>query len=368
MDRAPPCFESLQALELRVLAGPQPHARAPLLAGTACVLAIDAQGSREDAHIVLRDPRAAPARISIMAGVPHATVKVIEGEIQVEEHVLAAGQEATWHVYAPLCAGTTVIAFGPAGEVDWTACKDDAAEAAYAPQPTRNRMPFWLALVGAGVLLACTGVFCIAHVADTQENPPVVTDASGLRAALLRSEFDSVQVMSGANGRLTLSGRVPTQLQRKKLEEWLAARQVSAKPDILIDENIAHQIEEVFRLKGVAVKAERAAPGEFIVQAAEPDRARLARAEEAVHRDVVGVVRLDVQNSPAPLKSPAPRVQDDPGKRIVSLVSGEPAYVVGEDGARYFLGAMLPSGHRLTHIGRASITVERDGQQSTLNF
>ena len=61
-------------------------------------------------------------------------------------------------------------------------------------------------------------------------------------------------------------------------------------------------------------------------------------------------------------------VTDDPNKRIASLVPGEPAYVVTVDGARYFIGAMLPSGWRLAQVARQSVTLERDGRQTTLQF
>jgi type III secretion protein D len=61
-------------------------------------------------------------------------------------------------------------------------------------------------------------------------------------------------------------------------------------------------------------------------------------------------------------------VVDDPNKRIASLVPGELAYLVTADGARYFIGAMLPTGHRITQIEHSRVTLERDGQRSTLTF
>jgi type III secretion protein D len=61
-------------------------------------------------------------------------------------------------------------------------------------------------------------------------------------------------------------------------------------------------------------------------------------------------------------------VVDDPGKRIASLVPGDPAYLVTADGARYFVGAMLPTGHRVKEIASQRVTLERDGSQTTLNF
>ena len=59
---------------------------------------------------------------------------------------------------------------------------------------------------------------------------------------------------------------------------------------------------------------------------------------------------------------------DDPGKRIASVVPGDPAYLVTADGARYFVGAMLPTGHRITRIDGQHVTLERGGEESTLNF
>ena len=46
----------------------------------------------------------------------------------------------------------------------------------------------------------------------------------------------------------------------------------------------------------------------------------------------------------------------------------DPAYLVTADGARYFIGAMLPTGHRITQIEHNRVTLERDGQRSTLTL
>ena len=50
------------------------------------------------------------------------------------------------------------------------------------------------------------------------------------------------------------------------------------------------------------------------------------------------------------------------------MVPGDLAYVMTADGSRYFIGAVLPSGHRITRIAGDAVTVERDGRESTLNF
>ena len=81
-----------------------------------------------------------------------------------------------------------------------------------------------------------------------------------------------------------------------------------------------------------------------------------------------GLARLSLVNRAKPAPPPAPPVPDDPGKRIASVVPGDPAYLVTADGARYFVGAMLPTGHRITRIDGQHVTLERGGEESTLNF
>jgi len=83
---------------------------------------------------------------------------------------------------------------------------------------------------------------------------------------------------------------------------------------------------------------------------------------------VRGLDQLVVRNTARPLPPPMPAMSDDPGKRISSLVTSEPAYLVTADGSRYFIGALLPSGHRVTRIGAGSVTLEIHGQQTSLNF
>ena len=53
---------------------------------------------------------------------------------------------------------------------------------------------------------------------------------------------------------------------------------------------------------------------------------------------------------------------------IASVVPGNPAYLVTADGARYFVGAMLPTGHRITAISGQRVWLERNGEKTALNL
>ena len=374
MDRDTPMLDSLQALELRVLQGPQAGARAPLAAGRAVLVSA---GGGADADIVLRHDGAA-ARLRITADVAHALLELVEGELRLGEQLLAAGAQAAWARHQPLRIGNTVLAFGLACEDEWPQVDAMPAMAAAAgvadsndPQktrlPLRRRAETWLAATGAAVLLACGGSLWMAHVAAAPV-PAVAVNTALLAEALKGGEFASLEAATQPDGRPVLRGRLADLAQRARLEAWLATRQWTPALDLLIDELVARDIAEVFRVNGIAAQAKAAGAGRFVAELAERDTQRLARAEEVVRRDVRGVKELALRNTATPLPPPTPPVVDDPNKRIASLVPGEPAYVVTADGARYFVGALLPSGHRIAQIAAQRVVLERDGQQTNLNF
>ena len=92
MDRAAPPIESFHALELRVTAGPQRGARAPLKSGAASVIAIGPDGQADDADIVLRDDQSAPVRIRLNAELPDGSIEVLQGQVQLDGQLLPAGR------------------------------------------------------------------------------------------------------------------------------------------------------------------------------------------------------------------------------------------------------------------------------------
>jgi type III secretion protein D len=295
--------------------------------------------------------------------------------VQLGDETLRAGSQALWPMHAPLRIGTLVVAFGHACVDDWpapaakaagAAPSEEATRAAVAP-PMRRRAEVWLAAMGASVLFVCGAALWIAHaaVAPAMAATPGIAEWSN---ALRGSEFDALQFVRGADGQVMLRGRLSTDAARQKLDAWLLDRGVQARVDVLVDETVAREVAEVFRINGVAVKATAAGAGRVDAEATERDAERLARAEEVVRRDVRGLDQLAVRNTAKPLPPPMPPISDDPGKRIASLITAEPAYIVTADGSRYFVGALLPSGHRVTRINPGSVTLELHGQQTTLNF
>jgi type III secretion protein D len=378
MDHETSFDDTSAALELRVLSGPQAGARAPL--ATAHVFVLVAGAGADDGDIVLRDESAAPVRVRIAAAAGIAMLDVVEGPVMLGGEPLAAGETHAWPMHAPLRVGGTVVAFGFASVEDWpkeTATSSDATHdaghdagrepAQPAARPPKRRSAAWLVALGLLVTVASAAAIGVVQVMSPHE--PAVAKPPPLADMLRDSEFAGLTATQDATGRVEVRGRLQTLAQRTQLDGWLAARGVAPAVNVFVEEGVARDVVNVFRVNGVAVQASVEGPGRIAAEAAEPDRALLARAEEVVRRDVRGLVELRVANRAAP-PPPPPRapMPDDPGKRIASVVPGDPAYLVTVDGARYFIGAMLPSGHRITAIAGQRVSLERDGQATTLNL
>lgn len=368
-------LDNLHGLELRVLDGPQGGARAPVEAGNPWVLAAGA-GSGD---IVLQEDRLPPARVRVTADVAQALIEVLEGEVRLGNQVLSAGAQAVWPRAVPLAIGSSTVAWGLACVDAWAeavAAAEARERAADAPpaiaaaaaerKPLRRRAEVWLAATGAAVLLACVGTLLMARVVAAPNKPaqgPVT-----LATAIKGSEFASLDSTILPDGRATLAGRLPTLAQRARLDAWLLERGFTPLVDVKVDEALARDVAETLRVQGVPAQVRVAGPGRVEAEVAERDLVKLARAEDVVKRDVRGLDALVLRNTATPLPPPTPPVPDDPGKRIASLVQGDPSYVVTADGARYFVGATLPSGHRITEVAPQAVTLELSGRQSTLNF
>jgi type III secretion protein D len=221
--------------------------------------------------------------------------------------------------------------------------------------------------MGGAVLMICGAALWTAHLSAAPRAQAVEAPPS-LAAMLSSSEFSTLTAVTQADGRVELRGRLATVAERTRLDAWLAERQLTPSIEVQVDEMLARDVTETFRINGVPVKGQVAGPGSVTVEAAERDVDRLSRAEEIVRRDVRGLTSLAVRNTATPLPKPLPPISDNPGKRIASLVPGEPAYLVTADGSRYFVGSMLPTGHRITEIAAQSVSLEREGQRTTLNF
>jgi type III secretion protein D len=366
-----------RTFELRVLDGEQRGASATVRPGVPLSVS-----GRWKSDIVLRSKAVNGHSIEFVLHDHDIELKACEGNARVGDRVLEAGQSARVPMYTPIMIGDTPVALGELGASAWgplfarspdneaTAAAHDAGQAADSGKGSSAAPQKWLRalLLGGGALtVASLSVLAFAFAVAPQKQS-MAERVRHAQALLASQGFAALAVRPDDTGQLVLSGYVGTTAQRARAEQVLVDAGITPRLDVKVEESIIASVTEVYRINGVTADVKGIGPGTVSVQTSVADPQVLTRIESEVRRDVPGLAQMSVQNRPPP-KRPAPeRIVDDPGKRIAAVVSGNPGYVVTSDGTRYFVGALLPTGHSILSIEDQQVMVERDGEIRPLVF
>lgn len=385
-------------LLLEVVHGPRAGARVRLDVDRALRI-----GHDYDNDVVLRHPSTAGVRVSLTLGADGVVaVEVETGSIGLFGVAVEAGRRVALPRWAPFSIGDAMLAAGPDDAGAWRACRRLARESAAARRATLpataaaggardtdpadtdaedadmaaadgaravRRWPLAVALAALPVL-AVAG-WLVAQPGSTSRASVAASAASvapePVRAWLSAEGFGQLRVQRQPAGPPRVEGLVDRDEDRVRIAAGLGAAGLAATLDVNSGEQVARQVADVLRLNGVRAEVRHIGRGVVHARLHEGDPDRRARAEAAVKRDVRGLADLSVELGDTGRRAPAPAVATtDPGKRVVTVVYGRGGYVVTVDGARYFEGALLPSGHRIARIADASVELERDGRTSRL--
>ena len=224
----------------------------------------------------------------------------------------------------------------------------------------------------AGLSIAAVlamGVIVLQLGSDHQ--PQNVLTVSSLQSNLSTVNFDGVSI-SNEDSATVVSGYVSTRQQAMDLGDILANYPFQIVNRVVSNEEIKDQISDVLRVHGVAGSVSAVGLGEFVAQTNVASEEEVLRLKEIIEQDVASLSAFDIEGAPPvplepPKKATAP-IKHDMGKRVVLVNSDKPAYIVTEDQSRYFLGSLLPSGHRIVAIMEGRVLLERSGEKTELNF
>jgi type III secretion protein D len=205
---------------------------------------------------------------------------------------------------------------------------------------------------------------------DTRAAVPASEAADRVRVALADLGLTSLRIERMSDGTPVVRGLVDTDAQRARISGEVARLGVRAFVEVVSAEQLVRQVADVLRVKGLPGSVRHLGRGVIEAQVGEADAERARRTEEAVRRDVAGLTGFRLQFTPKTQAAPvaAPKAPEDPAKRVVSVAYGPNGHVVTADGARYFVGALLPSGHRIVRIADGEVELSRDGQTTRLSL
>lgn len=281
------------------------------------------------------------------------------------------------------------------------------------PRP-RRRWPLVLAGAGAAVVLLVAAAIVVVvrslgdmdsayaaappgppasggRPADVAPKPRATAPAAaparspGIESVIRHLGLDDVRAETAADGTETLVGSVPDDATLVELERTVVSMGLHPTLRVVSGEHLIQDVREVFRVNGIRVTARYEGHGVVHVDGVPGEDKRMEGIRSYALHDVVGLADLRVDAAPsAPVAArdddraaasntatepSVPTPEEVAAKRIAAVVDGSPSYVATADGSRYFIGAMMPQGYRITAIEGATVTVRTaKGENLTLNY
>jgi len=351
-----------QTFDLLVVDGQHEGARAPL-----AVEGVTSVGTGLDCDIVLASAATdlTHTRVDISQEHGQCKILVLEGSVGVGQDTAQVGDELPVPLDARISLGDSVFSLVPNSAVQ------AQANATVVATPVKKRSQF-TTLAATAVIGLCFVVAGVASfLAQQQKQPPVVeAEQVSVESLLSGSEFAGVEVAMQDDGEQTLIGRVAKRADHIQLKSLLSTAGLSPALNVTIDEVFVEDVAAIYRLNGVEASIEMNGPGEVTVKTGVADDPFLEEVEARAYQDVPELVTLNRVNTPPPVKEPEPErtFNELPGKRIKMVVANDPAFILTEDGSRYFIGAILPSGYKIKSIFEKTVQLERDNEIVDLVF
>lgn len=329
--------------------------------------------------VVLRDPSTRGIAVELsFDGQGVAQLTVLEGGAHMLGTVVSAGSSAVLPPFVPLRIGQIELAWGEAESERWRDADALVERAEAPPAPVseqqaamdaladrwnagpdklfrRVRKPALAIGVAAvvGLLLVPPAVNAIQFGIGNEYRARRVIDNAGFKRLRVEQRDGQTQIV----------GIVSTDGDRLRLQQALTQADVDATLAVQTSAGLARAVADVARLNGVQAEARPQADGTITLATPPIDDQTRDRLTQVLRRDVPGLRVLRFAEDLA-----IPRTVSEATKRVASVVTGDPPYILTEDGARYFSGALLPSGYYLVAIEGNHVLLDRRGKKLSVKF
>lgn len=335
--------------------------------------------------VVVRDPATKGIAVDLALDGEAAKATVLEGEAEVLGRAVPAGETVIVPPYVPLTIGGVALAWGERDSARWT---DATGLVAVAPTPpemppsarehalavagraseglgsifTRGRMVAIAAV--AGVLVVATATMPVVDALNLRGTPEARVERAMSDAGLpgLDAHRDT------GTGAVTVNGVVVNEAARKKAVAAMTDTGVPGSVAVLTSADLARSVADVARLHGIQAVAKPTGRTTIELRTVPMEPDAQAKLAQAVRGDVRGVTRLSLRDDLPPVELVPLKTIQDATKKVATVVGGDPGFIQTVDGARYFPGAVMPSGHRLVAIQGNMAIFEKGGRETRVAF
>ena len=337
--------------------------------------------------VVIRDPATKGIAVDLtLGGDGNAQIAVLSGTATLLGSPVAEGGSAILPPYVPFTIGGVALAWGERDAARWNEADGLAVSLPVPPvaPPTAREhatqvlgrvrsevgaavTPRWLVAIGVLAVVALLLAFAmpLADALGLRPEPAARVDKALADAGL--PGLVVVQANDGSSG-VVVRGVVRDAAERNRAARALRDSWVPGTLDVRTSAELAQASVDAARLRGVPALARAIGRTAVELRTIPLEDDRAARLQQAIRGDVRDITRLVIRDDlPPPEEAPLKSVADVT-KKVSNVVSGDPSFIQTVDGARYFAGAMMPSGHRLVGIEGNTVVLEKNGRETRLSF
>lgn len=347
-------------------------------------------GHSFESDIVLRDRSTRGCAVKLTVCGRRAVLEVVSGAVCLLGKRLADGETITVEQYLPVQIGDIHFALGGDDAVRWAEARSIVAEDAQATldlaqqappsalpgrlalrtQPIRRDAakialrPARMAMIGAGLLVVAAGsYFGATLLAPTPMSP------RDIRQELAPFAMPGVTVeRSPATGQIAITGLVRGNSDAARLRQWAQLNH----PDIMVNVTTITEAAEaatnLLAAQNVDAVARPSGADRLIIEGPFLPKDRQNELTRMLGKDLPRVAAFTFEPSTERGERGLAYFFNAPGYGAASFVSGDPGYIVTEDGTRWFPGASLPTGHKIIEIADNTVIVERNGLRDVLTM
>lgn len=336
-----------------------------------------------DNDIVLRGQGTSGISLLLDLADDQARVRVTSGEISLLGRPIGVNEEAILPPYVPLQIGEFAVAIGGDVEERWHEAERigqsitlqntddhtvDPERAGLAERistrlyPVRDHFAnrssgmWFLALLGVLLL----GFAAIAPITDAIRGE--LYSPRSVKAALAATGFTGLKVTRDvASETLIISGAVSSDSEAMRLRKLMADKFPGALVDISTPASLAAAATDILRNNKVDAEALPGRSGAIRIVTEYLPQDRQIELTAVLKRDLPALKNVEYQMDNRRGDRDLQYFFSTSRSGLATYVDGNPGYIVTQDQARWFVGSVVPTGHKILGIGGGRVIFERQG-------
>jgi type III secretion protein D len=365
-------MQTKSTIEMFVLSGEQTGARR--------LLDDNAQFSisgKMDTDVVFRDPSIMDERINLTTLNNEVFIEVLSGDIEVQGKVVHQGTQIKVPEYSKVKIGETTFSYGRKKHSSWHEIIDYVSQYeiknitnitdSKSSLNTRSRT---LLLLVTLIFILVGAIIIYSNILRNQNSDFNMFDVNNINSVLIEKGFETLTVESTQSGEYLIKGFLMTNRERSALENIVDEYRIPARLKLTTGDQIAREVSDLYRVNGIDVDVKAIGLGTVIVTTSFPDKKRLEKVKDLALKEIPSVTSLETEyiNTNQNDKQELVVDYDKNDKRITMVVDGVRPYIMTADQSKYYIGALLPTGHKVLEIKNQTVMIEKEGEISTLKF